>query len=401
MMNDGHHHHHHHQTSPCDLSDFQSAVSGSQASPPATKRGRGRKRDDTLPYNRARDVQRAFRARRTAHLEALEERVQDLEEENSRLRAELHLPQANRPPLGKGPTGRGGLLVGSSTSPSTTTTNLYHSPAATHRSLASCIPLDAASPINTASPQSSSESPPSETKSLWPSWDSPVENDLSSQTSLLGLERHPPQQDSPTLSPQGAIPTSHFGPSHYPHQAAMQQHRMSRPHLQSHYSSPNYTLHSPQEQETSRSEYLAADHSLPARTGVHSHSFPYSGNHPENQYTTTILEQHQHQHLHTNGQQTTRFNVFPKRETIDESISLTGLTAPGGDYAQEFHPQKPHSTGSLSHDIQYLATSMSGPTTSSLARGHVPSYSRLPAPTIAGTASVVQGMRPSPQFHFT
>ncbi|KAF7317038.1 DNA helicase [Mycena chlorophos] len=67
---------------------------------------RGRKRNDNLPPNRARDVQRAFRARRAAHLLALEQRVSELEEENSYLRQALHLPQANRPPLGKGPTGK-------------------------------------------------------------------------------------------------------------------------------------------------------------------------------------------------------------------------------------------------------------------------------------------------------
>ncbi|KZT73085.1 hypothetical protein DAEQUDRAFT_506107 [Daedalea quercina L-15889] len=67
---------------------------------------RGRKRNDNLPPNRARDVQRAFRARRAAHLEALENRVAELEEENSALRAALSLPPANRPPLGKGPTGK-------------------------------------------------------------------------------------------------------------------------------------------------------------------------------------------------------------------------------------------------------------------------------------------------------
>ncbi|KAI0787813.1 hypothetical protein C8Q74DRAFT_635975 [Fomes fomentarius] len=55
---------------------------------------RGRKRNDNLPPNRARDVQRAFRARRAAHLE------------NNALRAALNLPPANRPPLGKGPTGK-------------------------------------------------------------------------------------------------------------------------------------------------------------------------------------------------------------------------------------------------------------------------------------------------------
>ncbi|KAI0701327.1 hypothetical protein BC835DRAFT_1259805, partial [Cytidiella melzeri] len=67
---------------------------------------RGRKRNDNLPPNRARDVQRAFRARRAAHLEALEHRVAELEEENNTLRAALNLPSANRPALGKGPTGK-------------------------------------------------------------------------------------------------------------------------------------------------------------------------------------------------------------------------------------------------------------------------------------------------------
>jgi hypothetical protein len=110
---------------------------------------RGRKRNDNLPPNRARDVQRAFRARRAAHLEvcsvlyrivsplpaltaiccslllvfppsplrvsdsfvglsiqALEQRVAELEDENNTLRAALSLPPANRLPLGKGPTGK-------------------------------------------------------------------------------------------------------------------------------------------------------------------------------------------------------------------------------------------------------------------------------------------------------
>ncbi|KAG1734156.1 hypothetical protein EDB19DRAFT_1896515 [Suillus lakei] len=60
---------------------------------------RGRKRNDNLPPNRARDVQRAFRARRAAHLQALELRVSELEEENNCLRAALNLPAANRPSL--------------------------------------------------------------------------------------------------------------------------------------------------------------------------------------------------------------------------------------------------------------------------------------------------------------
>lgn len=35
----------------------------------STSSKRGRKRNDNLPPNRARDVQRAFRARRAAHLQ--------------------------------------------------------------------------------------------------------------------------------------------------------------------------------------------------------------------------------------------------------------------------------------------------------------------------------------------
>ena len=40
------------------------------------------------------------------HAQALEMRVTELEEENTCLRAALNLPPANRPPLGKGPTGK-------------------------------------------------------------------------------------------------------------------------------------------------------------------------------------------------------------------------------------------------------------------------------------------------------
>ncbi|RDX57482.1 hypothetical protein OH76DRAFT_46098 [Lentinus brumalis] len=80
---------------------------------------RGRKRNDNLPPNRARDVQRAFRARRAAHLE---NRVSELEEENNALRAALNLPPANRPALGKGPTGKDKPKGGSSKSATLATT---------------------------------------------------------------------------------------------------------------------------------------------------------------------------------------------------------------------------------------------------------------------------------------
>ncbi|KAF5326874.1 hypothetical protein D9619_004376 [Psilocybe cf. subviscida] len=75
-------------------------------STPSMSSKRGRKRNDNLPPNRARDVQRAFRARRAAHLQALEQRVSELEEENDYLRLALHMPPSQRLPLGKGPTGK-------------------------------------------------------------------------------------------------------------------------------------------------------------------------------------------------------------------------------------------------------------------------------------------------------
>lgn len=98
-------------TSECYSSSAHISPSSTSADlPPPKKPGRGRRRDDSLPYNRARDVQRAFRARRAQHLSNLEQRVQDLEEENAHLREALRLPPSDRPPIGTGPTGRGRLL---------------------------------------------------------------------------------------------------------------------------------------------------------------------------------------------------------------------------------------------------------------------------------------------------
>ena len=105
-------------------------VSFSHPYPMSTTSKRGRKRNDDLPPNRARDVQRAFRARRAAHLDvstwrrnlslipermtsrahatiqSLQERVDLLEAENAQLRTLLSMPPAERVPLGRGPTGR-------------------------------------------------------------------------------------------------------------------------------------------------------------------------------------------------------------------------------------------------------------------------------------------------------
>ncbi|KAK7053071.1 hypothetical protein VNI00_004392 [Paramarasmius palmivorus] len=50
---------------------------------------RGRKKDNTLPPNRSRDTQRAYRARKAAQLEALQHKLNELEAENERLRLAL------------------------------------------------------------------------------------------------------------------------------------------------------------------------------------------------------------------------------------------------------------------------------------------------------------------------
>lgn len=63
-----------------------------------------------LPPSRAREVQRAFRARRAAHLATLEDRILELEGENAELRRLLALPLKERQDLGSGPTGRGKSL---------------------------------------------------------------------------------------------------------------------------------------------------------------------------------------------------------------------------------------------------------------------------------------------------
>ncbi|KAL9714209.1 hypothetical protein Ac2012v2_002519 [Leucoagaricus gongylophorus] len=67
---------------------------------------RGRKRDDNLPFSQSREAQRDFRRRCRNHLEELQQRVEELEEENYWFRMTLGLPPSNRPPLGRGPTGR-------------------------------------------------------------------------------------------------------------------------------------------------------------------------------------------------------------------------------------------------------------------------------------------------------
>ncbi|GAA5871759.1 hypothetical protein JCM16303_000856 [Sporobolomyces ruberrimus] len=64
---------------------------------------RGRKQDDSLPPSRARDVQRAFRARRAAHLANLETRNNWLEQECTELRRRLGMGEDDPPISGPEP----------------------------------------------------------------------------------------------------------------------------------------------------------------------------------------------------------------------------------------------------------------------------------------------------------
>ncbi|KAL0954643.1 hypothetical protein HGRIS_003597 [Hohenbuehelia grisea] len=167
---------------------------------------RGRKRNDNLPPNRARDVQRAFRARRAAHLASLEQRVSELEEENNCLRQALNLPPANRAPLGKGPTGKDKPKL------------LDSSPTTLHTlSSRDSSSADAESPTST---RTSSLSPSAITASMSPrglplienTWDQP----------LLMSDQHPdttmgsPSTSYPLTPMSAPLPTKPFHYSSYP-----------------------------------------------------------------------------------------------------------------------------------------------------------------------------------------
>ncbi|KAI0833281.1 hypothetical protein BC628DRAFT_1406382 [Trametes gibbosa] len=171
---------------------------------------RGRKRNDNLPPNRARDVQRAFRARRAAHLEALELRVAELEEENNTLRAALNLPPANRPALGKGPTGKDKPKPGSKSTPAGSM--LPSIPALT--SSGSLPPMSRTeSPLSTGSTSAHSMSPDPPLGSAMPlpqssapeldptGWTESMFGDKDSNQSLSsGFPLPPPNQGSPFAS---------------------------------------------------------------------------------------------------------------------------------------------------------------------------------------------------------
>ncbi|GAA6024491.1 hypothetical protein JCM11491_004834 [Sporobolomyces phaffii] len=81
------------------MTEEQSAMNGGAGK----KARRGRRQDDTLPPSRSRDVQRAFRARRAAHLTHLEATVDWLTAENAALRQRCGLPLDGPPLTGNAP----------------------------------------------------------------------------------------------------------------------------------------------------------------------------------------------------------------------------------------------------------------------------------------------------------
>lgn len=193
---------------------------------------RGRKRNDNLPPDRARDVQRAFRARRAAHLDvslrllafshsftfishsllyvsqALEQRVAELEEENANLRAALNLPPANKPPLGKGPTGKDKPKCASARPPRPTTDF-----EASSRGRSS----SADSPTST---RAQSLSPSTITATMRPSPNAvhSLEGGSWDQSMLMGVEKNqqaPYSSSSSTAYPLPGLPRHTKAPSQY------------------------------------------------------------------------------------------------------------------------------------------------------------------------------------------
>ncbi|GAA5962728.1 hypothetical protein JCM3765_006181 [Sporobolomyces pararoseus] len=81
------------------MTEDQSATSSANGK----KARRGRRQDDTLPPSRSRDVQRAFRARRAAHLTHLESTVEWLQAENNALREKAGIPLDGPPLTGPAP----------------------------------------------------------------------------------------------------------------------------------------------------------------------------------------------------------------------------------------------------------------------------------------------------------
>ncbi|KAF7795954.1 hypothetical protein EIP86_007123 [Pleurotus ostreatoroseus] len=181
---------------------------------------RGRKRNDNLPPNRARDVQRAFRARRAAHLLALEERVAELEDENNTLRAALSLPPANRPPLGKGPTGKDKPKSLSRAPPVISTEPI----ASTSALPVPGLPLVAAARTDSpssASTRTHSLSPSSIAAVLNPPGAQPVVSvETSWQDGLFATRDHQDVQPSPMSTSYPVTPVSAASPVQFPFTAA-------------------------------------------------------------------------------------------------------------------------------------------------------------------------------------
>lgn len=242
---------------------------------------RGRKRNDNLPPNRARDVQRAFRARRAAHLQALEQRVAELEEENGHLRQALHLPPANRPPLGRGPTGKD--------KPQGAETASAGSPFSSSRESSSMAesPSSRKSPDSPHHPIPVSMSPSQPMTVLEGSWDDSIllpDNSQPTHTSpmLLNDTHQYPVTAMPNQTPMKAMP--HYptytnaiaGPSRQLNEGYGDRHHQAYTHSSDRGSTTGYAQHpyAPRAQDVGHPAYMQISSSSP--NPFHHSSTPHS-----------------------------------------------------------------------------------------------------------------------------
>ncbi|KAL0067860.1 hypothetical protein AAF712_005028 [Marasmius tenuissimus] len=261
---------------------------------------RGRKRNDNLPPNRARDVQRAFRARRAAHLQALEQRVAELEEENGCLRQALNLPAANRPPLGKGPTGKDKPKA-------TETIDHHHIPPP--------LPLESSRDSSNSPPSTrlSSHSPPSVMGTSVGSvvddsvWDQSIIMTESELPSSSASSSYPlPPMSAPAMSSKpihySPYPSSLPTPSSLPASRSISSpmymssqpnyaHSVERP-VGNGYGSPTFSIRGDVRDESPRTQYSYAQSSYQSHDSLHSHHNSSTVGHPQHPSAREHLPYH-------------------------------------------------------------------------------------------------------------
>ncbi|KAF9266545.1 hypothetical protein L218DRAFT_985658 [Marasmius fiardii PR-910] len=298
---------------------------------------RGRKRNDNLPPNRARDVQRAFRARRAAHLTALEQRVSELEEENSCLRQALNLPAANRPPLGKGPTGK------DKPKPADSSTIDHH--------ISLPLPSSFHSRDSSSSPSStrlSSHSPPNVMNgsigavqvddSVWEQTIIMSDSELPSSSASSSYPLPPmsaPPPDIPSkvtyhpfsngLAPS-SLPSRSLSSPVYMNSPPSYTHSAERP-LGNGYNTPSYTI---------RGDIPSRTHLPYTHTVYQSHEHPTVGSGPSPQLTTREPLPYPHRRSMTEPQQPYTINqVFPHLPV--PTMSHQGIRLPSPPRLQDGH----------------------------------------------------------------